>query len=87
MSYLSPEGMAGFTEQGRRNLHRDQYAAVVLANFLGHVERPNEAVENCFKIIKPGGVLAIQTPDFANPWMMLPKNVRNKWRHFIGSYF
>ena len=77
----------GLLEEFSFEGHQGQYDAVVLANFLGHVEKPDEAVRKCFWVLKPGGVLAIQTPDLSNPWMRLPKNVRGQWRYFIGSYF
>lgn len=38
-------------------------------------------------MVKPGGILTIQTPKFDNPLFKFPNIIRKNWRHFIPTYF
>lgn len=64
-----------------------KFDAVVLANLLGHLDDPRAAVLKINKMIKPGGILVIQTPRFDNPLMSFPNFIRKNWRYFISTYF
>jgi SAM-dependent methyltransferase len=40
-----------------------RYAVIVLADVIEHLDDPLRAVDNCVKLLEPGGVLCLVTPD------------------------
>jgi SAM-dependent methyltransferase len=60
------------TQLGLGNIHqktlddlpdRPRYNAIVLADVLEHLDDPPRAIERCARLLEPGGVLCIVTPD------------------------
>lgn len=48
-------GVQGFGE--------DQFDAIVMTHVIEHVHNPSELLSQCFKILRPGGILSVQTPN------------------------
>jgi 2-polyprenyl-3-methyl-5-hydroxy-6-metoxy-1,4-benzoquinol methylase len=44
----------------------DQFDVVTLAHVIEHVHRPVEVLQACYKLLKPGGFLWIDTPNIAS---------------------
>ena len=66
---------------------KDRFDAVVMANILGHLENPLEAVIKAAQLLDRDGYFLAQTPKFDNPFMKLPKPVSDNWRYFSDTYF
>jgi SAM-dependent methyltransferase len=43
----------------------DSFDAVTMFHVIEHVFDPNKLVHACYKIIKPGGIIAVETPDIS----------------------
>ncbi len=64
--------------------YRDnQFDAVTMDQVLEHVEFPNRVLSTCHRILKPGGMLWLSTPN-SRAWHILLK-LRQFHRHFNGS--
>ena len=55
------------------------FSAIFMTDYLEHVRSPREAVSSAWRLLKPGGVMVITTPDTSS----LSKSVLNKsWIHY-----
>lgn len=60
------------------------FDAVVLYNTLEHLTSPTAAVRDVARLLRPGGVVAIQVPKIDNPWV---KVLGRRWRHVIRYHY
>lgn len=62
----------------------DSFDAVVLFHVLEHLDSPRQTVAEINRILRPGGVLAIETPSIDTIWFRL---LRARWRQFIPDHY
>ncbi len=60
------------------------FDAVVLYETIEHLPDPLATLRKINQLLKPGGLVAIETPNIANFWF---KILRRHWRQFIASHF
>jgi hypothetical protein len=60
-------------------LGEERYAAVTLVDFIEHIPHPSEALSIAHKILSPGGILCLVTPDI-NSWAA--RIMGQKWWHY-----
>lgn len=61
----------------------NQYDIITLWGVIEHFERPRIEIEHIYKLIKPGGLLFIWTPDISS-W--IAKIMKKKWWNFQGQH-
>ena len=42
----------------------EQFEVINITHVIEHLEKPFQLIENCFKLLKPGGILIIETPNY-----------------------
>ena len=42
----------------------EQFDVINITHVIEHLEKPFELIKNCFKLLEPGGILIIETPNF-----------------------
>lgn len=62
----------------------EQFDALGLFEVIEHVPDPNSTLGEASRVLKPGGLVFVETPTINNKFM---KILRGRWRHFIGSHF
>jgi len=62
------------------DIRENQFEAVVFWDVLEHFARPDLAVRQARKILKPGGILVINTPDSRS---VLAKILRRRWHAIV----
>jgi 2-polyprenyl-3-methyl-5-hydroxy-6-metoxy-1,4-benzoquinol methylase len=62
----------------------DSFDVVVLFHVLEHLDSPRQTVTEINRILRPGGVLAIETPNIDTIWFRL---LRTRWRQFIPDHY
>jgi len=60
------------------------FDAVVLYNTLEHLTSPTAALREAARLLRPGGVIAIQVPKIDNLWARV---LRQRWRHVIRYHY
>lgn len=60
-----------------------QFDAIVVDQVLEHVEDPNSILKKCHRILKPGGIIWLSTPNIQS-WHILWR-LKQFHRHFTGS--
>jgi len=60
------------------------FDALGLFEVIEHVPDPNSVLMEAHRVLKPGGLLLVETPTIDN-WLY--KVLRGKWRHFISAHF
>ena len=55
------------------------YSAVTMVDFIEHTSHPAENMEKAFRILKPGGILCLVTPDIGS---LAARLADQKWWHF-----
>jgi ubiquinone/menaquinone biosynthesis C-methylase UbiE len=53
------------------NLPADHFDVVTMYETLEHVYRPKATLDEAFRVLKPGGRLVVEVPDFGSPWRSL----------------
>lgn len=61
---------------------RGTFDIVTLLDILEHVEHPDVAISECRRVLKPGGVMLILTPNAANFWVFLLDRDKTHIQHF-----
>jgi 2-polyprenyl-3-methyl-5-hydroxy-6-metoxy-1,4-benzoquinol methylase len=62
----------------------DSFDAVVLFHVLEHLDSPRQTVTEINRILKPGGILVIETPNIDTIWFRL---LGARWRQFIPDHY
>lgn len=62
----------------------DSFDVVVLFHVLEHLDSPRQTVREIHRLIKPGGILAVETPNIDTIWFRL---LRSRWRQFIPDHY
>jgi 2-polyprenyl-3-methyl-5-hydroxy-6-metoxy-1,4-benzoquinol methylase len=62
----------------------DYFDVVVLIHVLEHLDSPRQTVTEINRILKPGGVVAIETPNIDTIWFRL---LGARWRQFIPDHY
>lgn len=57
----------------------DAYSAVAMIDFIEHNPNPRECVERAFRLLSPGGILCLVTPDIAS---LVARWAGQRWWHF-----
>ncbi len=52
------------------------YDGIVIIGVLHHMEKPKESLETFFRLLKPGGWIAVNEPNGANPLIQLLRRLR-----------
>ncbi len=63
---------------------QDHFDVVTLFHTIEHLPDPSKIVYQINQIIRPGGILVIETPNIKNVWV---KIFRRKWRQFLPNHF
>jgi len=61
----------------------ERYAAIVLADVLEHLDDPQAALDRCFELLAPGGVLCVATPD---PSSLTARLAGRRWWAYIPAH-
>jgi len=64
-------------------IRRNFYTAVTMVDFIEHIPHPFEALSKAFKILLPGGMLCLVTPDIES---VAARVAGNKWWHFRPAH-
>ncbi len=62
---------------------REQFDVAALYHVIEHFRSPQAEMRELHRVIKPGGWLALETPDIANLWFRL---LGARWRQFIPDH-
>jgi len=60
------------------------FDVVVLFHVLEHLDSPRRALHEIHRLLRPGGVLVIETPNIASLWFHL---LGRRWRQFIPDHY
>src|SRR5207244_1806656 len=61
----------------------ERYAAIVLVDVLEHLDDPQAALDRCFELLAPGGVLCVATPD---PSSLTARVAGPRWWAYIPAH-
>lgn len=68
--------------------HDASFDAITLLDVLEHVADPGKVLSECWRVLRPGGIILINTPDTASSWAKL---FGRRWHAFVPpehlSYF
>lgn len=62
----------------------EKFDAITLYQVLEHFLDPVSSVKKIYQLLKPEGILVIETPNINNFWF---KILKSKWRNFIPEHF
>ena len=69
---------------GNVNIHTmKKFNAINLFDVLEHVHNPIEVLENCYKLLKPKGVIVIEVPNDYNPLQKIVQNTLKKEEYWL----
>ncbi len=69
---------------GHAAVSDDQFDLVLLLDVLEHLERPEEALAECARVLVPGGRLLVTFPPYRSPWGgHLFGHIAVPWAHLI----
>lgn len=57
----------------------DNFDIITMSDLLEHVKNPNKLFNKCYKILKPGGIIMIMTPDTDS---LSARIMRKKWSQY-----
>lgn len=60
------------------------FDVITLMHTIEHLPNPRETINQAVKLLKPGGMLFIETPNASSIWF---KILRGKWRQCIADHF
>lgn len=66
------------------NYESDRFDALGLFEVIEHVPDPNSVLSAANRVLRPGGLILVETPTIDN-WFF--RVLKGKWRHFIASHF
>ena len=75
-------GAGAITDQPLSELPPESYEVVALINVIEHVRRPSEILRSVYRVLRPGGVIVIHTPNFGG----LPARLAGARWHQIEPY-
>lgn len=84
-AYARSRGLDVFTG----TLHEAHYPGesfdvVTAFHFLEHVDQPLAELREMFRVLRPGGLLVVETPNIRTIWFHL---LRSRWRQFIWDHY
>ena len=69
---------------GNMNIHTmKKFNAINLFDVLEHVHNPIEVLENCYKLLKPKGIIVIEVPNDYNPLQKIVQNTLEKEEYWL----
>jgi len=69
---------------GNMNIHTmKKFNAINLFDVLEHVHNPIEVLENCYKLLKPKGIIVIEVPNDYNPLQKIVQNTLKKEEYWL----
>jgi len=69
---------------GNVNIHTmKKFNAINLFDVLEHLHNPIEVLENCYKLLKPKGVIVIEVPNDYNPLQKIVQNTLKKEEYWL----
>ena len=69
---------------GNVNIHTmKKFNAINLFHVLEHLHNPIEVLENCYKLLKPKGVIVIEVPNDYNPLQKIVQNTLKKEEYWL----
>ena len=69
---------------GNVNIHTmKKFNAINLFDVLEHVHNPIEVLENCYKLLKPKGIIVIEVPNDYNPLQKIVQNTLKKEEYWL----
>ncbi len=60
------------------------FDVIVLFHVLEHLDSPRRALHEIHRLLRPGGVIVIETPNIASLWFRL---LGRRWRQFIPDHY
>ena len=60
------------------------FDVVTAFHVIEHVDSPRVQLQEMFRILKPGGLLVVETPNIDNMWFRV---FRSRWRQFIHDHY
>lgn len=60
------------------------FDVVVLFHVLEHLDSPRRALQEIHRVLRPGGVVVLETPNIASVWFRL---FGRRWRQFIPDHY
>jgi 2-polyprenyl-3-methyl-5-hydroxy-6-metoxy-1,4-benzoquinol methylase len=60
------------------------FDAVVMLHVIEHLDSPRQTVNEIHRVLKPGGIVAIETPNIDTIWFRL---LKTRWRQFIPDHY
>ena len=79
---LNLDVQVGTLEEAKYESKR--FNALTLLEVIEHVPDPNSVLSEANRVLKPNGILLIETPTIKNWYYRL---LKGKWRHFISGHF
>ena len=69
---------------GNMNIHTmKKFNAINLFDVLEHIHNPIEVLENCYKLLKPKGIIVIEVPNDYNPLQKIVQNTLEKEEYWL----
>ena len=69
---------------GNMNIHTmKKFNAINLFDVLEHIHNPIEVLENCYKLLKPKGIIVIEVPNDYNPLQKIVQNTLKKEEYWL----
>lgn len=62
----------------------NQFDVVVMLHVLEHLDSPRQTLQEVHRLLNPGGILLIETPNIETIWFQL---LRTRWRQLIPDHY
>lgn len=72
------------SDLARLDFPENHFAAVLMNQVIEHLERPVEVVSEVRRVLEPGGVLIVATPNYGNFAWPLIENTYHRW--FVSDF-
>jgi SAM-dependent methyltransferase len=74
-----PNARYQLADLARLGFPDDHFAAILMNQVIEHLDRPVEVVSELRRLLKPGGVLIVATPNYGNFAWPLIENTYHRW--------
>jgi len=75
--------MIGFFEEIAPTFANDSLGSIAMSHVIEHFSNPKLVLQECFRILQPGGVLGILTPNYASLRWRIPKEAFSESREHL----